>query len=95
MTTRAERARGDILVMARLITPRETDDRIAHSVRESPGITANHTKRESPVGSGNVRAGQAPTVRRAGARSSSKTGADRARDRATRRTRANKRPSRH
>jgi hypothetical protein len=70
-----------IASMARSRTHADNDDRIARSVLESPGVTANRTRRERRVASGNVRAGQAHAMREIGVVSSSKTGPDRPRNR--------------
>jgi hypothetical protein len=58
---------------------RESDDTIAHSVRAGRGITQDRQEQERRVGSGNLRRGQAQSMRAAGATSSSKTGATQAR----------------
>lgn len=83
------------LGMARRRTQEESDDHIARSVLDSPGVTEDRTRQEHRVGSGNRRGREGRVIREPGVVSNSKTGPDRRRSDGSNRRRAKKPPARH
>jgi hypothetical protein len=81
--------------MARPRSDDESDDHIARSVLGSPGVTANRTRQEHRIASGNRRGRQARAMQKSGVVSNSKTGRERPRSAGRNRARGKKRRSGH